>query len=101
MPVLFGGRNLPSLVEIGFTDLPKSGGGGRVPPASPLPTSLCWQVTIDRISRDIFFAMLGYVRSSYVRIIWFTYLWLRIVQKHKLNERFEHVDWIPCFHEEY
>ena len=43
------------MVEIGFTDLPKSGGGGRVPPASPLPTSLCWQVTIDRISRDIFF----------------------------------------------
>ena len=32
--------------------------GGRgvlVPPASALPTSLCWQVTIDRISRDIFF----------------------------------------------
>ena len=43
------------MVEIGFTYLPKSGGGGRVPPASQLPTSLCWQVTIDRISRDIFF----------------------------------------------
>jgi hypothetical protein len=26
VPVLFGGHNLPSLVEIGLTDLPKSGG---------------------------------------------------------------------------
>ena len=25
MPVLFGGHNLPPLVEIGLTDLPKSG----------------------------------------------------------------------------
>ena len=28
MPVLFGGHNLPHLVEIGLTDLPKSGGHG-------------------------------------------------------------------------
>ena len=26
LPVLFGGHNLPLLVEIGLTDLPKSGG---------------------------------------------------------------------------
>jgi hypothetical protein len=26
VPVLFGGHNLPSLVEIGLTNLPKSGG---------------------------------------------------------------------------
>ena len=26
VPVLFGGNNLPPLVEIGLTDLPKSGG---------------------------------------------------------------------------
>ena len=26
VPVLFGGHNLPPLVEIGLTDLPKSGG---------------------------------------------------------------------------
>ena len=26
VPVLFGGHNLPLLVEIGLTDLPKSGG---------------------------------------------------------------------------
>ena len=28
VPVLFGGHNLPTLVEIGLTDLPKSGGAG-------------------------------------------------------------------------
>ena len=26
LPVLFGGHNLPPLIEIGLTDLPKSGG---------------------------------------------------------------------------
>ena len=46
MPVLFGGHNLPPLVEIGLTDLPKSGGAtppgttplvlpDKYPPASP------------------------------------------------------------------
>ena len=30
VPVLFGGHNLPLLVEIGLTDLPKS--GGAMPP---------------------------------------------------------------------
>ena len=28
VPVLFGGHNLPPLVEIGLTDLPKNGGAG-------------------------------------------------------------------------
>ena len=28
VPVLFGGHNLPPLVEIGLTDLPKSGDAG-------------------------------------------------------------------------
>ena len=34
MPVLFGGHNLPLLVEIGLTDLPKSG-GAMAPQAPP------------------------------------------------------------------
>ena len=34
MPVLFGGHNLPPLVEIGSTDLPKSG-DAVAPPATP------------------------------------------------------------------
>ena len=28
LPILFGGHNLPPLVEIGLTDLPKSGDAG-------------------------------------------------------------------------
>ena len=39
VPVLFGGHNLPPLVEIGLTDLPKSG-GAMVPPAFPGTLSL-------------------------------------------------------------
>ena len=38
-PVLFGGHNLPPLVEIGLTDLPKSG-GAMAPPAPPGTTGL-------------------------------------------------------------
>ena len=42
VPVLFGGLNLPPLVEVGLTDLPKSG-GAMAPPATPgaTPLSLC------------------------------------------------------------
>ena len=36
-----GGDNVPPLVEIGLTDLPKSG-GARAPPAPPLVTGLIW-----------------------------------------------------------
>ena len=36
VPVLFGGHNMPPLVEIGLTDLPKSG-GAMAPPAPPAP----------------------------------------------------------------
>ena len=39
MPVLFDGHNLPPLVEIGLTDLPKSG-GTMAPPALPGTTGL-------------------------------------------------------------
>ena len=39
VPVLFGGHNLPPLVEIGLTDLPKSG-GVIAPPTPPRTTSL-------------------------------------------------------------
>ena len=39
VPVLFGGHNLPPLVEIGLTDLPKSG-GAMAPPAPPGTTPL-------------------------------------------------------------
>ena len=39
VPVLFGGHNLPPLVEIGLPDLPKSG-GAMAPPAPPGTTGL-------------------------------------------------------------
>ena len=38
MPVLFGGHNLPPLVEIGLTDLLKSAGGGHGPRCNPPPS---------------------------------------------------------------
>ena len=41
VPVLFGGYNLPPLVEIGLTDLPKFG-GAMAPPAPPGTTGLPW-----------------------------------------------------------
>ena len=37
--IVMGGDNVPPLVEIGLTDLPKSG-GARAPPAPPLVTGL-------------------------------------------------------------
>ena len=37
--IVLGGDNVPPLVEIGLTDLPKSG-GARAPPAPPLATGL-------------------------------------------------------------
>ena len=37
--VALGGDNVPPLVEIGLTDLPKTG-GARAPPAPPLATGL-------------------------------------------------------------
>ena len=40
VPVLFGGDNLPPLVEIGLSDLPKSWGGAIATPAPPLLRSL-------------------------------------------------------------
>ena len=39
VPVLLGGHNLPPLVEIGLTDLPKIG-GAMAPPAPPGTTGL-------------------------------------------------------------
>ena len=39
VPVLYGGHNLPPLVEIGLTDLPKFG-GAMAPPAPPGTTGL-------------------------------------------------------------
>ena len=41
VPVLFGGHNLPPLVEIGLTDLPKTG-GAMAPLAPPGTTGLFW-----------------------------------------------------------
>ena len=41
--IVLGGDNVPPLVEIGLTDLPKSG-GARAPPAPPLATGLCTKV---------------------------------------------------------
>ena len=37
--VVLGGDNVPPLVEIGLSDLPKTG-GARAPPAPPLATGL-------------------------------------------------------------
>ena len=37
--VVLGGDNVPHLVEIGLTDLPKTG-GAKAPPAPPLATAL-------------------------------------------------------------
>ena len=41
VPVLFGGHNLPPLVEIRLTSLPNSG-GAMEPPAPPGTTPLYW-----------------------------------------------------------
>ena len=41
MPELFGGHNLPPFVEIGLTDLPKS--GGTPPGTTGLEVSLAWR----------------------------------------------------------
>ena len=43
VPALFGGHNLPPLVEIGLTDLPTSG-GAMAPPAPPGMTPLQYVV---------------------------------------------------------
>ena len=43
MPVSFGGHNLPPLVEIGLTDLSKSGGGAQAP---PLATGLFYIIVL-------------------------------------------------------
>ena len=39
VPVVMWGHNLPSLLEIGLTDVPKSG-GAMAPPAPPGTTGL-------------------------------------------------------------
>ena len=39
VPVLFGGHNLPLLVEVGLTDLPKSGGAST--PGTPRDNTPC------------------------------------------------------------
>ena len=43
--IVLGGDNVPPLVEIGLTDLPKSG-GARAPPAPPLATGLGSQLLL-------------------------------------------------------
>ena len=40
--VVLGGENVPPLVEIGLTDLPKTGGGGHVPPRPPQLRRACF-----------------------------------------------------------
>ena len=51
VPVLYGGHNLLPLVEIGLTDLPKSG-GAMAPPAPPETTGLLSNV---KTKWEIFF----------------------------------------------
>ena len=40
VPLIFGGHNVPPLVEIGLTDLPKSGGTPGTLGTTPLHTAL-------------------------------------------------------------
>ena len=49
--VVLGGDNVPPLVEIGLTGLPKTG-GARAPPAPPLATGLLCN-TASQITRPI------------------------------------------------
>ena len=51
VPVLFGRHNLPPLVEIGLTDLPKFG-GAMAPPAPPGTTGLSASSKQDCSSRS-------------------------------------------------
>ena len=50
VPVLFGGHNLPPLIEIGLTDLPKSG-GALAPLAPPGTTPL--KGAMRQLEKDI------------------------------------------------
>ena len=52
--IVLGGDNVPPLVEIGLTDLPKSG-GARAPPAPPLATGLYYEIS----GPDICFLICG------------------------------------------
>ena len=56
MSVLFGGRNLPPLVEIGLTDLPKSG-GAMAPPAPPGTTGLHSVPTLYKNANSLEFVL--------------------------------------------
>ena len=51
--VLLGGDNVPPLVEIGLTDLPKSG-GGTCPPTPPLATGLLLSEKMRQFQKIIF-----------------------------------------------
>ena len=55
--VILGGDNVPSLVEIGLTDLPKSG-GARAPLAPPLATGLSTRA-IARYGNPVGHTVLG------------------------------------------
>ena len=50
VPVLFGGHSLPPLVEIGLTDLPKS--GGAMAPRHPQERQAC-TLRIDVFCQDL------------------------------------------------
>ena len=68
IPVLFGGHNLPPLVEIGLTDLPKSG-GAMVPPAPPGTTGLPFALLFNPCFRkDFFFMFLSKYFSLYCKL---------------------------------
>ena len=65
MPVLFGGHNLPPLVEIGLTDLPKFG-GAMAPPAPPGTTGLLYSylsILVGKIS-TVFLQNLEYLLTD-------------------------------------
>ena len=50
--IVLGGDNVPPLVEIGLTDLPKSG-GARAPPASHLAACLQIILLLDILIKNL------------------------------------------------
>ena len=62
--VILGGDNVPPLVEIGLTDLTKSGGGAGAPPAPPLATGLLEHQRYGNYDLPLIFQPIADTRSS-------------------------------------
>ena len=84
VPVLFGGHNLPTLVEIGLTDLTKSG-GALVPPAPPGTTGLHFKHHAPFCAQDDRKKMLPFTQFCHFSLqIIFTHIWLTNVVKNSV-----------------